>query len=63
MRRDDGSTISHTTIVDWFSFFRCVAEDCLVNNPVQIGGVGKTVEIDETVYVKRKYNVGMYLIM
>lgn len=63
MRRENGSTISEQAIVDWFSYFRCVAEDHLVNNPILIGGPGKIVEIDETVFVKRKYGKGMFFLL
>jgi hypothetical protein len=38
--------------------FRCVAEDYLVKKPIKLGDPRERVEIDETVSVKRKYNVG-----
>ena len=45
-------------IGDYYRFIREVMEDDLLSNPVQIGGVGVIVEIDETKLGKRKYNRG-----
>jgi len=52
MKRDDGSA----TIVDWCSFFRCVAEDYLVKNPIKFSGPGEIVEIDETIFATFRFN-------
>jgi hypothetical protein len=60
MRREDGSTLSQNTIVENYNYFCCVTEDYPVRNPLQLGEPGTIVEIDETVFVKRKYNVGMF---
>ena len=50
--------ISDKGICDWASFCREVLlEWCLKRNE-QIGGAGKIVEIDESKFGKRKYNVG-----
>ena len=46
------------TIVDWFQFCRDVAVSYFLNNPVPIGGLGHVVEIDESLFAKRKYNRG-----
>ena len=46
------------TIVDWASFHREVIEDHLVKNCKKLGGVGFTVEIDESKFGKRKYHRG-----
>jgi hypothetical protein len=43
--------LKHTC--DWCTFFRCVAEDYLVKNPIKLGGPVEIVEIDETVFVKK----------
>uniref|UniRef100_A0A914QR49 ISXO2-like transposase domain-containing protein n=1 Tax=Panagrolaimus davidi TaxID=227884 RepID=A0A914QR49_9BILA len=56
--REDGSSISRQAIVDWRQFCRDVAVSHFQKNPTMIGGEGKTVEIDETVITKRKYNRG-----
>lgn len=47
--------IDGKTAVDWGSFCREICLICFVNNPQQIGGEGKTVEIDESKFGRRKY--------
>ena len=51
---------SSKTVVDWFNFHRDVCAQHFIDHPVQIGGIGKTVEIDESKFGKRKYNRGRY---
>ena len=52
--------LSKTTVIDWFRFLRDVCYEGLQTiSPLdKIGGEGKTIEIDETVVVRRKYNRG-----
>lgn len=50
--------ISQKTAVDWSSFAREVVFDYMFNNRQQMGGPGRTVEIDESKYGRRKYNRG-----
>lgn len=45
---------SNKTLVDWLSFCREICVLHFLENPVKLGGVGRTVEIDETLFVKRK---------
>ena len=45
-------------LVDWKMFLRDVCAEHFVNHPVRIGGVGRAVEIDESVFTRRKYNHG-----
>ena len=47
---------SDHTIVDWNQFCRDVAVAYFHNNPVQLGGPGRIVEIDESLFARRKYN-------
>src|SRR5207237_494340 len=47
--------------VDYNNFLREVCAASLLANPIIIGGEGLTVEIDESVFSKRKYNVGRLL--
>lgn len=54
VRRECGISSSHT-ITDWKNFLRL---DYLRRHPRQIGGPGHTVEIDESVFNRRKHNVG-----
>jgi transposase-like protein len=49
---------SETTIVDWNNYLREVCALKLVEEPLCIGGEGLHVEIDESMFVRRKYNVG-----
>ena len=46
------------TIVDWKNFVRDICCDYFLKHPLQIGGVGHIVEIDEFAWTKRKYNRG-----
>ena len=45
-------------MVDWKNLCRDICVDFLLRNPVVIGGPGCTVEIDECLLVRQKYNVG-----
>lgn len=49
---------SEHTSVHWASFCREVTYEDLVTNKRPIGGVGRTVELDESKFGKRKYNRG-----
>ncbi|KZS04740.1 Uncharacterized protein APZ42_032246 [Daphnia magna] len=49
---------AHGTPIDWYNFCREVSEDVVINNSEKIGGIGFTVEIDESKFGKRKYNQG-----
>lgn len=50
--------VSEHTIVDWFNFCRDVCVEIVLNQSDRIGGPGKTVEIDESKFGKRKYHRG-----
>lgn len=50
--------MSAHTATDWKNFLREVCADSLLKNPIKIGGRSMTVEIDESCFSKRKYNVG-----
>ena len=55
--------VSEKSIVDWFNFCRDACAISLDNqqHPYhQIGGPGRVVEIDESVFGKRKYHRGRY---
>ena len=49
---------SEHSIVDWNQYCRDIAVSHFVNNAVQIGGPGHIVEIDESLFSRRKYNRG-----
>ncbi|CAF3729211.1 unnamed protein product [Rotaria socialis] len=49
---------SESTIVDWKNFMRDICATYFLLHPPTIGGVGHIVEIDESSWTKRKYNVG-----
>ena len=46
------------TAVDWFNFIRDVCAQYFVDHPVEIGGPGLEVEIDESKFGRRKYHRG-----
>ncbi|XP_068211699.1 uncharacterized protein [Palaemon carinicauda] len=48
---------SHT-LVDWYNFCRGVCEQVLILDTKKIGGPGHIVEVDESKFGKRKYNIG-----
>eukprot|EP00731_Ephydatia_muelleri_P009246 Em0004g1584a len=50
--------VGEHTIVDWKNFCRDICLEYFIRNPVVIGGPGQTVEIDECLLVRRKYNDG-----
>jgi transposase-like protein len=58
-KRELGIT-SHT-IVDWRHFMRNICAEHFVLNPVALGGPGVEVQIDESVFSRRKNNVGRVL--
>ena len=47
---------SKHTIVDWNQYCRDIAFSHFINNPVHIGRSGHIVEIDESLFSRRKYN-------
>ena len=49
---------SDSTIVDWNSYLREVCAETLISKPISIGGKDMSVEIDESLFVRRKYNIG-----
>jgi transposase-like protein len=55
--------ISEKSCVVWFKIFRriCVAYQMSVSG-FKIGGIGSTVEVDESYVCKRKYNTGRILV-
>jgi transposase-like protein len=46
--------VAEKTVIDWYSFLRDVCAADLLAHPYQIGGVGHTVAIDESVIARRK---------
>lgn len=53
--------ISKNTVVDFNNILREICAYNLLARPTVIGGPGLTVEIDESLFTKRKYNVGRVL--
>lgn len=50
--------ISSDSVVDWCNYLREVCADNLIANPQVIGGPGRTVEIDESLFTRRKNQAG-----
>ena len=55
------TSLSENTIVGYFDSIRKVCVDDVVNSGQKLGGVGETVEIDETHLYTRKYHKGRVL--
>ncbi|KII74513.1 putative transposase-like protein [Thelohanellus kitauei] len=53
--------LSRPTVIDYFYFIRQVCTDCINDNREVIGGPGVEVEIDESLFYRRKYNRGRIL--
>jgi transposase-like protein len=53
--------ISNHAAVDWASFCREIVFDAMILNRVPLGGPGKTVEIDESKFGKRKHHRGHHV--
>ena len=51
--------LNPTTCSDWANFCRQVCIDAVRTQVRPIGGPGKFVEIDESLFSKKKYNRGM----
>ena len=45
-------------MVDWNQYCRDIVVSHFINNPIQIGGPEHIVEIDECLFLRRKYNRG-----
>lgn len=50
--------MSDETVVDWNCYLREVCAEKLMMERVCIGGDGMHVEVDESLFVLRKFNVG-----
>jgi len=51
--------VSSATVVQWYQYFRDICSWKLLQTPVILGGVGKVVQIDESVMVRAKYHRGV----
>ena len=51
--------VSKKSIIQWYSYLREICSAYLINHSPRLGGVGHIVEVDESLFGrKRKYNVG-----
>lgn len=53
--------ISKSAVIDWNMYMREVCADNLLRNPVVIGGPNTIVEIDESLFTRRKNHMGRVL--
>ena len=49
---------SDHTVTDWKNFLRDICAEYFIANPVRLGGPNATVQIDESLFVRRKNNRG-----
>jgi len=54
-------SISSATVVQWYQYFRDICSWKLLRSPLILGGVGKTIQIDESILVRAKYHRGRQL--
>ena len=50
--------LAKNTVIDWKQFCRDICHEYFILNPIQLGGIGRTIDIDESCIVRRKYNRG-----
>jgi len=56
--REEKPTLSWSTVIDYYSYCREVAEVLASHSETVLGREGKAVQIDNTFLTKRKYNLG-----
>ena len=59
---DEASIRGKATVVDWMQFCRDVAVENFLRHPCVIGGEGVIVQIDESLFARRKYNRGRVVV-
>ena len=60
IRRECGINSAHT-LTEWKNLMRDICAEYFLRNPQQIGGPGHTVKVGESLFNKRKHNVGKAL--
>lgn len=58
---ENNFNVSHSTIVDWYSFVREVFVSVMEDESTKLGRPGKIVEIDEAKFSRSKYHRGRHV--
>lgn len=53
--------MSRSTVILYNNYIREICTEYLLLHPIQVGGLGKIVEMDETVFLRRTTKEGSYL--
>lgn len=48
--------VSLRTVISWYQTFRCICSKWIAENPIRIGGLNRSVQVDKTVIARKRIN-------